>query len=92
MIPVFLHSLQISVHVRQAIVSIPLKLSEIDKNGFYYFKQLKFHTMKKVIIGILGMVLVATTALYARNAVKKSADCCKPGAGCCYPGSPCCGK
>lgn len=48
--------------------------------------------MKKAIIGILGMVLVATTALYARSATKKSADCCKPGTACCYPGSACCGK
>lgn len=46
--------------------------------------------MKKTILGILGMAMIATATIYARNNTKKSADCCKPNAACCYQGSPCC--
>lgn len=59
------------------------------KQTFEKFKQNK---MKKLIIGISAMLLLASAAVFANNSSTKQADCCAQGSSCCYPGSPCCNK
>jgi len=47
--------------------------------------------MKKVILSIVAIILVAGTVVFA-NTTKKADNCCAPGKACCYAGSPCCHK
>ena len=53
--------------------------------------------MKKVMIGIVAMMFVAGTVVFAGNnkakkatCAKQKSECCKPGASCCKPGAACC--
>ncbi len=46
--------------------------------------------MKKIIIGIAAITLVAAS-VFAYNKTTKKEEC-KEGSECCFPGSPCCKK
>lgn len=46
--------------------------------------------MKKIIIGIVTIVFVAGTAVFANYYTTKKADCCEKGSSCCHPGAACC--
>lgn len=65
----------------------------LGQAGIRQLKTIKNKQMKKIIAGILGILFIASAAVYANNAAsKKTADCCKSGATCCQPGNACCNK
>ena len=47
--------------------------------------------MKKVGLGIVALVFVAASAVFANNH-KKAKDCCAPANACCQVKSSCCNK
>lgn len=49
--------------------------------------------MKKTILGIVAIIMVAGAAVFANaNKTKQTNDCCYPGSPCCQKGSVCCKK